>query len=60
MQLAGVLNVVFKFAIPLGKFCRHEINSRRRINPRKWAISDRLAEDKLRGMLPIVIGGPGG
>jgi hypothetical protein len=49
MQLAGVFDVTFEFAIPLAQFRRHEINSGRRIDPRRWAISDSLAEDELMG-----------
>jgi TENA/THI-4/PQQC family len=45
----GMFDVIFKFAVLLGQFCGHHVNPGRRIEPGRWGISDRLAEDEFMG-----------
>ena len=49
VQFTGMFDVIFKFTVPLRQLRGHHVNSRRRIVPAGWSISDRLAEVELMG-----------
>src|SRR5262249_42583498 len=44
-----MFGMIFKFTIPRRQLRGHHVNSRRRIAPAGWSISDRLAEVEFKG-----------
>jgi hypothetical protein len=46
VQFTGVPDVIFKLAVTFGQLCGHYVNSRWRVAPARWTVSDRLAEDE--------------